>query len=803
MLKNYFKVGLRNILKNKLFSLINISGMSISIASFLIIALFVHDELQYDHHVSNASAKFRIYNEHFNTDGPAGKFAMIPPVIASTMQTEFPEMQAYARLMNFSSPVLFEYGDRRFSETNGGYADPYMLEMFDVKLVEGDASAVLKEPNMIAISSTLKKKYFGDRPAVGETMQLLNEDFKVSGVFEDFPSHSHLRLNFFVAMEHLAKQSPHRMQDWGWTMTHTYIQLRQGADAEALEAKLKNFAERHAWPSTKSENGDYYIPHLMPLRDIHLHASDQMWDIAVRGNAQTVYILSGTAIFILLIAILNFVNLSTARAVNRIKEVGVRKVVGAVRSQLIYQFISESVIISLTALFIGGLIAELVLPALNSFAEKNISAAIFLDPLVLVILLLAALFIGVAAGAYPAFYISGYKPAEILSNKQSGRSGKSFMRQSLVVLQFILSFFLIMASFIVSDQNNYLRTKDMGFEKDNVISIELRGNMSSDLEATKREFANHPNVISASLQYGLPGEAYAGDGIKDEATGKDISMSMLLVDHDYLKTLGLKLIAGRDFSIDRPSDVDDAFIVSEEGAKLLGYINPQDALEHRVTWNRWDKEDTLKVGKIVGVVSDLHLNGLKERITPVVLHIFPYAYSSISFRIKDENMDETIRHFETTWKRFNSEWPFEYRFLDDNFDRLYKSEEKLAVLFTFFSGFTIFVACLGLFGLVVYSTSQKYKEISIRKVLGAATSSVVFGLSKTYMLLIAIAFVVAVPISYWAAVQWLQKFAYHIEITPVLFVKAAFVITALSLLTVGIQSLKAARSNPVNALKEQ
>jgi putative ABC transport system permease protein len=473
------------------------------------------------------------------------------------------------------------------------------------------------------------------------------------------------------------------------------------------------------------------------------------------------------------------------------------------RGQLIYQFISESVIISFVALFIGGMLAQLVLPTLNNFAEKTIPTDIFTSPLVLAMLLLSTLVIGVAAGAYPAFYISGHKPAQILSNKTSGRSGKAFMRQSLVVLQFILSFFLIMASFIVSDQNNYLRTADMGFDKDNVISIELRGNMSNDLEATKREFSNHPNIISSSLQYGLPGEAYAGDGIRDAETGKDHSISMLLADHDYLKTLGLKLIAGRDFSIDRPSDSKDAFIVSEEGAKLLGYSNPEDALNHRVAWNRWDAEDTLKQGKIIGVVKDFHLNSLRESITPVVIHIFPYAYSSISFRIKKENIPETLQHLETTWKKFNTEWPFEYRFLDDNFDKLYKSEEKLAVLFTFFTGFTIFVACLGLFGLVVYSTSQKYKEISIRKVFGAADLSIVIGLSKTYMVLIAIAFIVAMPVSYWAAEQWLQKFAYHIDITPLLFVKAAIFISALSLLTVGIQSLKAARSNPADALKEQ
>lgn len=802
MLKNYLRIGFRNLVKNRLFTAINIIGMAISIASFLIITLFVYDEYQFDKEIASVDRKFRVYNDRYNENGFQMKGAMVPPMIAPTMQAEFPEVEAFARFMNFNNPVLFEYGNLKFSEAKGGCADPYIFKMFSLKLLEGDIRTALKEPNMVAINATLKKKYFGDKPALGETMQVFDEDFKVSAVFEDFPQHSHLQLNYFVAMEYLIKAIPERMQSWQWNQFHTYVELKPASDPALLEPKLKEFAERHAWPVTKEMN-IYYIPHLMPVKDVHLHASDHSWDIAVRGNAQTVYILSATAVFILIIAILNFINLSTARAVARVKEVGIRKVVGAFRTQLIYQFISESVIVSFIALLIGGVIAELVLPALNTFAEKNIPYGIFLNPIVIALLLLSAILVGVAAGAYPAFYISGYKPAQILSNKHSGRSGKTVLRKGLVVLQFILSFVLIMASLIVGEQHQYLRTKDMGFTKDNVVAIQIRGEMGTNLETTKHAFENHPNIISSAFQYGLPGEAFAGDGIIDKETGKELPTSILTVDHDYIKTLGMKLIAGREFDKNRPSDERDAFIVTEEGAKILGYTNPEDALEHRVAWNRWDQPDSLKEGKVIGVVRDFHLNSLKENITPVVLHIFPFAYNSISFRIKAENIPETLAHLEATWKKFNSEWPFEYRFIDDNFDKLYKSEEKLAVLFTFFTGFTIFVACLGLFGLVVYSTSQKYKEISIRKVLGAADSSLVFGLSRSYLALIGIAFLIAIPLSYFAAEEWLQKFAYHIEVTPWLFVKAALLIISISLLTVGIQSFKAARTNPVNALKEQ
>lgn len=801
MLKNYLKIGFRNLLKNKLFSLINISGMAISMASFLLIALFIADELKYDKHIKDVELKYRVYNEFFYDDGRKVQAAMIPPTITPALKAEFPEVESYARIMNISSSILLEVDDKKFTENEGGYADPDIFNMFSLELVEGDKRTALTAPNTIAISQTLAEKYFGEKPALGEPIQVSNENYTVGAVFKDFPAHSHLHLNYMLAMTDLTAAIPERMESWHWNQFHSYIKLKPGTDAANLEGKLKDLAERKAWPSTKPR-GYYYIPHLMAVQDIHLKASDHQWDIAERGNAQTIYILSATGIFILIIAILNFINLSTARAVNRIKEVGVRKVVGAYRTQLIYQFISESVIISLIALLIGGLMAELLLPVLNSFTGKSIPAMIFFDPLLLGGIIIFALIIGVAAGAYPAFYISGYKPVQILSGKQSIKSGKNLLRKGLVVLQFILSFLLIVAALVVSEQHQYMRTKDMGFNKENLVVLPLRGEMGTSPETAKNTFLEHPGVLSGTLGYGLPGEAFAGDVITDKENNKELPISMLTVDHDYVATLGLELIAGRDFSKDFPSDELEAFIVSETGARLLGHTNPENAIGHKVAWNRWDA-DSLKEGKVVGVVKDFHLNSLKEEISPVILHVYPFAYSTLSLKVKDENLPATMAQLEATWKQFNSEWPFEYRFLDGNFDKMYKAEENLATLFTYFTGFTIFVACLGLFGLVVYSTSQRYKEISIRKVLGAAESTLVVQLAKNYMILIVVAFVIAIPFSYYAADQWLQKFAFRIDVSAMLFVKAALLIMIIALVTVGFQALKAAKSNPVNALKEQ
>jgi putative ABC transport system permease protein len=803
MLKNYFKIGVRNLLKNKLFSFINIFGMAISIATFLVIALFVADELSFDEHVEDVSLKYRVYNQHFLEDGSTKKGAMISPMIGPTLATEYPEVQYATRFLNFNFNILFEAGDKKLTENRGGYADATIFNMFNLSLLEGDRNTALLHPQTVAISQTLAKKYFGSEPALGKSIEIGDSAYAVTAVFKDFPRNSHLQLDYFLPMVEFAQANPDRMQRWGWSQFHTYIKLKSAGDADKLESKLEDFAKRHAWETTKV-NGSYYIPHLMPMKKIHLHAYDQLWDIAVRGNIQTVYILAATAVFILVIAILNFINLSTARAVNRVKEVGVRKVMGAFRIQLIYQFISESIIIAMIALVIAGVFAEVTLPWINSFAEKNIPTQIFLNPVLIPVLLMSAVVIGIAAGTYPAFYISRYKPAQILTNRETSKtSGRALLRQGLVILQFVLSFFLITASLVVSDQHTFMRTKDMGFQKDNLVVLNIRGNMSQNMEATKNSFLNHPNVVSATMGYGLPGEAYAGDGIRDKLTNKNMPTSMLTVDHDYIKTLGLKVIAGRDFSRDFPADERDAFILSETAAKMLGHANPKDAVGHELAWDRWDAPDSLKEGKVIGVVKDIHLNSLQDNITPVILHIYPFAYATLTLRIQEDDIPGTIAHLESTWKKFNTEWPFEYKFLDDNFDKLYKAEEKLATLFSYFTAFTILVACLGLFGLVVYSTSQRFKEISIRKVLGASELSLVTQLGKNYIILIGIAFAIAVPFSYLAAESWLQKFAFHIELTPILFVKASLFILLISLITVGIQSFNAARKNPVDALKEQ
>jgi putative ABC transport system permease protein len=798
MFRNYFKTGFRNILRNKFFSLINISGMGVSLACFLLISLFIIDEMKFDRHVAEVDTKYRVYNEHFEDNGNTKNLAMVPPKFGPTLDAEYPEVEGYTRLLYISTPVLFNVGDQKITEREGGYADSSVFHMFDLHLTEGNAQKALTQINEVAISQSLKNKYFPGKNAVGETISISDSPYKIVAVFQDFSKHSHLQLNYFLSIQDLYRDLPKRMESWGWSQFHTYIKLKKGTNENDFEIKLKDFAERNA----PKESPGYYIPHIMRMRDIHLYATGQLWDISVRGNIQTIYILVACAIFILVISILNFVNLSTARAMTRFKEVGIRKVVGAIRGQLINQFISESVLVSAFALVISIGLIILALPFLNAFTEKNISLSFLYQPLFVGGIVAFTIFMGIAAGAYPAFFISRQKPVSILG-KGSLPSGKTALRHGLVIVQFFLSFFLIIASTVVSDQHTFMRNTDIGFEKENIIVLPLKGDMTKNSEAVKQAFSNHSNVMSASLGYGLPGEAFAGDAIVDQQTKKEHHISLLTIDHDYVKTLGLELIAGRDFSKDRPADSLDAFIISESTAKMLGYKDAKDALNHPLEWPRWDAPDSMKVGTVIGVIKDIQLNSMRDQITPVVLQIFPYAYTSLSLKVGNQDMASTIAHLETTWKRFNSAWPFEYRFLDENFDRMYKAEEKLAILFNFFTSLTIFVASLGLFGLVVYSTSQRHKEISIRKVLGATGGQIVVQLTKSFVLLILIAFSIAIPFSYFAAKEWLQEFVFHISLSPWLFIKAGALIMAIAFITVMLQSLYAANSNPVNALKEQ
>ncbi|MEQ8425118.1 MAG: FtsX-like permease family protein, partial [Cyclobacteriaceae bacterium] len=582
----------------------------------------------------------------------------------------------------------------------------------------------------------------------------------------------------------------------------TYVKLKPGTSPTQFEAKLEDFAKKYGHPITEPI-GFVYTPHIQNIKDIHLHSSNFGWEIAKRGNAQSVYVLGGTALFILVIACLNFINLSTARSVKRMKEVGVRKVAGAARSQLILQFISESVLVTLVGLLLAIAITQISFPYLNDFTGKTMASPFTFEFTALLIVF--ALALGLLAGSYPAFQLSRFRPAAVIYNRGGANKEGSFYRNTLVVLQFMFSFFLIIGSMIVLSQNNLLHNKNLGFNKDQLMVMALDKSARANFESVKQQFLSNPNIESATVGYGLPGDIVAGDGVTDPTISKELSANMFCIDYDYIKTLGLEVIAGRDFSKDFGSDGKRGFIINETAVAAYGFGTPEEAIGHPMDWEMWQEweGDTIKRGEVIGVVKDFHFKSLRDQLTPVVLHIFPPAYFTITLKIKPEDMASTIAFCKSTYESIMPESLFSYKFLDENFESMYRSEEKLSTLFTIFSGLAILVACMGLFGLVEYSVNQRTREISIRKVFGASLNSLVILMTRKYFGLILIAFVVIVPISYYAANQWLSSFAYRIDVTIWIYAKACLAVLLITAFTVSSQSIKAALTNPAKTLRSE
>jgi putative ABC transport system permease protein len=798
MLFNYFKIAFRNLLKNKLFSFINVLGMSISLAIVFTITLFVRDEQSYDKHITDSDRKFRVYNYKVNDNGETGNLPIVPYPFATYLQKDYPEIESALRIMDTFGEQLFEAGSKKIQEKNGIYAEPSIVEMLSLNFLFGDPTTALEKANHVVLTKHFAEKYFGNENPVGKPIRISKEDYTVSGVIENPPRNFHLKINYVLSFASLTKNwTPYRFENFINQQYNTYIKLKPGTRAADLEAKLPGFIAKYADPKTKPE-GFSYQPHLQNIKDIHLHSSDFQWEIAQRGNAQMVYILTISATLILVIACLNFVNLSTARSIKRMKEVGVRKVVGAQRIQLVFQFVTESITITFMALILAIASTSLILPTLNDFTEKSIADPF--QPITIVLLLFFSALLGLVAGSYPALHLSGFRPAAILSNKEGHQGSAEFFRKSLVVVQFVFSLFLIISAMIVMSQNDWLQNKDLGFNKEQMVVLKLTRNQLRNAEAVKHEYLNHPNILNGALSYGLPGDIVAGDGIIDAATGKPWGASMFIIDPDYIATMGMEMAAGTGFSKDSPYNLKHGFVLNETAAKAFGYGSPENALGKKIHWNIWGS-DSLKKGEVIGVVKDFHFRSLREKVAPVVMHVNPDYFWSLTLRVKPEGMQQTLAHLKSTWEKAENEWPFEYSFLDKSFDDMYKNEERLSTLLTWFTGFAIFIACLGLFGLVEYSVNQRAKEISIRKVFGAGITSLLLLLTKRYFLLVIIAFMIAIPLSYYTSKQWLQNFAYRIDISPLVFIKAAGLIVVITIVTVVFQSLKAALGNPARVLK--
>ena len=811
MLKNFFKTATRNLSKHKGFSFINIAGLTLGLTACLLIGLFVWDEKQYDQFIPAGDRVYRAYDQDFRKEGTI-LTPRTPPMMATTLQQQFPEVEKTLRIMDMQSKSLFETGDKRFYEEGGLAAEPSFFDIFPLSLQYGSYSGLLNDPNSIVISQNMAQKYFGNTDPVGKQIMVNKDPYVVKGVLKNDGQKFHLKITYIIPMVRFLKDSqvPETlMHSWGWQQFYTYIKLKPGTDINQLQAKFQQYFIKNAEPQLKID-GTKYLSFFQPLKNIHLYSSDFKMDIAQKGNISYVRALTIIALFILLIACFNFVNLATAKSLQRAKEVGVRKSIGASRLQLILQFTGETVLLGFVSTILAVGLTLILLPVLNQFTEKHISYSLFYNPLLILLLIALAFLTGLLAGIYPALVLSGFQPVKVLkgSISEAGAGSKTLLRHVFAVMQFSLSALLIICAIVVYRQVDYLHNKNLGFNKDQLLFFPIHSdNMLKNYQSFKNDLAQSTGVTSVSIGYGFPGDIFATDQIIANHNGeqKAYSTAQLMVDEDYIKTLGLQIIAGRDFSKDIKTDKDQAFIINETGVKELGYGNAKNAIGQPVAWKVWNNKnlDTLKKGQIIGVVKDFHFKSLFDKMSPAVLQIYPPAYWKVAVKIKGSNIPATINYVKGIWNKYSPEFPFEYKFMDENFDQMYKAEDKLKTLLTIFTGVAIFVGCLGLFGLAAYTAERRTKEIGIRKVLGASVNGLVVMLSGDFVKLVLIALVIASPIAWFLMSRWLQDFAYRVSISWWMFALAGCLSITIALLTVSYQALRAALTNPVKSLRTE
>jgi putative ABC transport system permease protein len=793
MFKNYFKIAFRNLWRHRVFSLINILGLTVGMTACFLIFLYVRFELSYDTIHSKSDRIYRIIcdiktpTETLKTSGPS--WAVGPHLMA-----DFPQVDAAVRMTG--DELLVRKGNVKFQEMNSLFADSTFFQMFDFKLLKGNPHTALNEPLSIVFSESAVKKYFGNTDPLGQTVLLTGDGFtaKVTGVMQDIPENSSIKADMIVSMNTLTRKfNPGLDDQWGNYGNNTYVLLKPGANAAAFTKQIPAFLEKRNGTEMKQIN---MYPTLMleKLKDVYLRSTR---DSSKTGNIKNVYIFSIVAVFILLIACFNFVNLTTARSAERAKEVGIRKVVGAGKQQLTRQFIGESVLVCIIAFLITLGAAALLLPSFNLLAGKTISKGIFDNMGFIGILFLASIGIGLLAGVYPALVLSSFKPVTVLKGRFATGTRGILLRKGLVISQFTISIALIISTIIVYNQMNYMRRQDLGFSKDQMMIINSNGDPARD--AFMHAVQGLPNVKAVTMSSSVPGGGNMGaysqiQNVKGEM--QIANLDLYFVDFDYLKQYDVKMAAGRMFSREFMTDTTQAMILNEAAVKMFGYRSPREAVGR--DFNQWGRK-----GKIVGVMKDFHFKSLQEEIKPLSMRIEPGGCSLISIKVSADHLPGTITSIENKWNTLVPARPFSYYFLDEFFDRQYRSEQRFGKLFLNFAILAIIISCLGLLGLASYSTMQRTREIGIRKVLGATVPNIVNLLSRDFLKLVAVAILIASPIAWFAMHTWLQDFAYRIPIAWWVFAVAACLAAFIAVFTVSFQAIKAAVSNPVVSLRSE
>jgi putative ABC transport system permease protein len=808
MIKNYFKLAVRNLLKNKGFSALNILGLSIGVATCLLISLYIFNELSFDKFNAKADRIYRIDADIKFGENPQA-LAVNPDPLAPTLVKEFPEVEAAVRFRDYGSSLV-KKGSQNIKETRIIYTDSSVFDVFTLHFVNGYAKGALAAPKTMVITETTAKKYFRSTNVIGESLTFDNTDvYKITGVIKDLPENSHFNYDFFLSLNGVEEAS---RNSWLGFNFGTYVVLRPGTDHAAFQTKLSTILDKYVFPQASQilkiskedfvKSGNYVKFLITPLHRIHLY-SDRLGELGINNDIQVIYIFGAVAIFILIIACINFMNLSTARSANRAREVGVRKVLGTVKTQLIAQFLMESVLMSFIAFIIALFLVALLLPYLNQLSGKDLSFNSFMTPGFIAALVGGALFTGFIAGVYPSFYLSSFKPVQVLKGGVASGFKRSYLRSGLVVFQFFVSITLIISTIVIYRQLEFIREKKIGFNKEQVITVKDTYVLDKKSETFKNEVLKYPEFISGSQSGYLPVEPsnrseealFAGTVIDNS---KAVSSQLWSVDEDYIRTFGMEMQTGRGFSKDMKTD-SNAVVINETAAKLFGFKNPVGEKISLLEDIKTGKTQTLTV---IGVVKNFHFRSLRENIGALTMRLYR-SNTNISFRVKGANVSSALGHIKTAWKSVASTEPLSYSFLNDDFDAMYRSEQRSGKIFISFAVLAILIACLGLFGLAAYAAEQRVKEIGIRKVLGASVAQIFSILSKDFLKLVVIAAIIAFPLAWWMMDVWLRDFAFRVNIGWWVFVVAGAIATLIALITISYQAIKAAVANPVDNLRTE
>lgn len=811
MLQTYIKIAIRSLVHNKGYSAITIFGLSIGLAVSLLCFLYVKDELSYDKFHDKSERIYRI-NSDITYSGKSMQGASAPTPMAQTLKKDFPEVEESTRLGRYGSQLV--KSDLAFArEQNIIYADSTIFGVFTLPFTAGNPKKSLTEPGSVVITRQMALKYFGTTDALNRTLVFDHgETRRVTGVMQDMPRQSHFRADFLLPVYEIKDAKANK---WGNHIFNTYVVLKSGTDPKSVDAKFEKVIQTYIDPALRQyfqttlaetrKAGNNFSYSLMSLRDIHLY-SNREGELSPNGSIQYFYIFLIIGFFILLIAVFNFVNLTTARSSKRAREVGVRKVMGSNRSVLIFQFLSESMLTTFLALLTGIVLLYTLLPAFNSLAARELSFSDAINPQTILIVLAGTVIVGLLAGIYPAFYLSSFQPANALKGSLKIFNNRQGLRSYLVVFQFSMSVLLIIGTLLINQQLSYIRTKKVGFDKEQVLVVKTGQSTASDLMVFKNEVLQNPSVKAGTVSGFLPVISQRWNDMwfpKEQTDGKfAVNMQEWMVDADYLKTLNLELLEGRNFTAGSSADM-DGVIINESAAKRFGYENPVGKTIHKTG----DEKAT-----IIGVIKDFHYESLRTKIEPLGLFISSAtlgssvekaALEAVSFKLDTKDIAASLSSIGKIWKKTAPGKPFEYSFLSEDFDAMYRAEQRIENLFSAFASTAILIACLGLFGLSAFSAEQRTKEIGVRKVLGASVASITTLLSKDFLKPVLLAIAIASPIGWYAMDFWLRDFAYKVDIQWWVFVLAGFITIVIALLTVSFQSVKAALMNPVESLKTE